>query len=254
MQSLLLAEDDPVAARFFQDALASMDYAWTWVTDGLDAWQRARTHAFDVLLLDLGLPGLPGDQVWTRVREDGQAASGRARAIAMSAELQADRRQQLLASGFAGVLHKPVSLSALQAALTGGRQEAGGLSVPCAWTAEPSGALPADWDDGVALEALGDAGNVHDLRQLLLRALPQQLAEVTAATTAGDSARARAVLHQMQSSSRFCGAARLAWAVTALGHALQQGADALPKLLALQAAGERLQRIGAAGDPVAPRR
>ena len=60
---VLLVEDDTMIAQGLQTALRQDGYAVDWICDGRAADEALRTSKFDVVLLDLGLPGLDGSEV-----------------------------------------------------------------------------------------------------------------------------------------------------------------------------------------------
>jgi DNA-binding response OmpR family regulator len=66
--SVLFVEDDPRLARLTAAYLESHGVRVTHVADGLAGLQRASTEHFDVVLLDLMLPGLDGREVCRRIR------------------------------------------------------------------------------------------------------------------------------------------------------------------------------------------
>lgn len=66
---ILLVEDDPKVARAIQLYLEAARYEAVWVADGREAVARAEAEAFDLVVLDLMLPGLDGYAVCRRLRE-----------------------------------------------------------------------------------------------------------------------------------------------------------------------------------------
>ena len=66
---ILVAEDDPLLADGLIRALRNTGYAADRVSDGHAAESALMTQSFDLLILDIGLPGLDGFQVLKRVRE-----------------------------------------------------------------------------------------------------------------------------------------------------------------------------------------
>lgn len=72
--NVLLVEDDTAAARFLSQALREAAYSVDVVTDGLSALGRGRSGGFDLILLDVMLPGIDGFEVCKRLRESGIAA------------------------------------------------------------------------------------------------------------------------------------------------------------------------------------
>ena len=65
---LLLVDDEPVVLRALRVALEAQDYLVSAVLTGEDALARISNGAFDLVLLDLGLPGVDGFEVIRRVR------------------------------------------------------------------------------------------------------------------------------------------------------------------------------------------
>jgi two-component system, OmpR family, copper resistance phosphate regulon response regulator CusR len=68
---ILVAEDEPRIAAFVEKGLAANGFAVTVVGDGLSARDYAMTGGFDLMVLDIGLPGLDGFAVLRSLREDG---------------------------------------------------------------------------------------------------------------------------------------------------------------------------------------
>jgi two-component system OmpR family response regulator/two-component system response regulator QseB len=68
---LLLVEDDPMIGESIEDGLRSESYAVDWVRDGRDAELALAGMAYDLMLLDLGLPGKRGMDVLRAARARG---------------------------------------------------------------------------------------------------------------------------------------------------------------------------------------
>jgi two-component system response regulator QseB len=65
---LLLVEDDRMIGESVQDVLRAEHFAVDWVQDGHLAWRAAQDQAYDLVLLDLGLPGKDGLDVLRDLR------------------------------------------------------------------------------------------------------------------------------------------------------------------------------------------
>lgn len=68
---LLLVEDEPSLARTLSDRLAAEGYEVVVAADGPSGEQSARDGGFDVVLLDVNLPGKNGFDVCRDLRRDG---------------------------------------------------------------------------------------------------------------------------------------------------------------------------------------
>lgn len=66
--SILVAEDETRIASFLEKGLRAAGFATHVVSDGREAVDAALTGRHDLLLLDVGLPGLDGFEVLQRVR------------------------------------------------------------------------------------------------------------------------------------------------------------------------------------------
>lgn len=68
---ILLIEDDSLLGQGLQASLQLEGYAVDWLQDGETAWAALRTDTFDLVVLDLGLPGVPGLELLQRLRKQG---------------------------------------------------------------------------------------------------------------------------------------------------------------------------------------
>jgi DNA-binding response OmpR family regulator len=68
---LLLVEDNVPLADELTAALGRQGYAVDWLSDGRDAVHQGASEPYDLIILDLGLPGLPGLSVLEKWRSGG---------------------------------------------------------------------------------------------------------------------------------------------------------------------------------------
>ena len=73
MTRVLIAEDEERIVSFLEKGLRASGYTTVAVGTGPDALALARDESFDLLLLDLGLPGLDGHDVLRAMRSRGEA-------------------------------------------------------------------------------------------------------------------------------------------------------------------------------------
>ena len=69
MSSILIVEDETRISNFVENGLRAAGYSSTVSANGLEAAQLALTGEFDLMLLDVGLPGIDGFEMLRRVRE-----------------------------------------------------------------------------------------------------------------------------------------------------------------------------------------
>lgn len=66
---VLLVDDDPLARQFYQDLLTEHGFQVTLAVDGEEALALAAQVSFDVVVLDIVMPGMSGLEVLARLRE-----------------------------------------------------------------------------------------------------------------------------------------------------------------------------------------
>jgi DNA-binding response OmpR family regulator len=71
MARILIAEDEPAIASFLERGLGAAGHSTMVVADGRQAAAIARDDAFDLMLLDLGLPSLDGLSALRQIRARG---------------------------------------------------------------------------------------------------------------------------------------------------------------------------------------
>ena len=63
MNKILIAEDEPAIANLIKTALDGPDYSCAWAADGITAADMLEQKPFDLVLLDIMLPGADGYEV-----------------------------------------------------------------------------------------------------------------------------------------------------------------------------------------------
>ena len=71
MSRILVAEDEPRIAAFLKKGLSANGFTVTVVPDGPGVYDHAVTGGFDLMVLDIGLPGMDGFDVLRRLRAAG---------------------------------------------------------------------------------------------------------------------------------------------------------------------------------------
>ena len=123
---VLLIEDDKMIGAAVQQALRDAAYAVDWVTDGETAIQAAENEAYEVALLDLGLPAADGREVLRRFRERGR----RLPVIIVTARDGVDDRIDGLDLGADDYLVKPFEIRELLARMRAVLRREGSGSPP----------------------------------------------------------------------------------------------------------------------------
>ena len=69
LPSILTIEDDPVLGAYVHEHLGRCGFQVTWCQNGQQGLQMARDQAFDVVLMDILLPGMDGLSILTHLRQ-----------------------------------------------------------------------------------------------------------------------------------------------------------------------------------------
>jgi len=108
---ILLVEDDELIATGLQVALERAHHIVDWVSDGIQGQARARSKNYDLVILDLGLPGRDGFDVLHSMRDSGSLVS----VLILSARDATPDRIRGLDLGADDYLTKPFELDELLA-------------------------------------------------------------------------------------------------------------------------------------------
>ena len=68
---ILVIEDDPVIGKAVQQGLSEAGHECVWVKDSSHGFEQALTQRFDVIILDLMIPGEPGMVLLANLRKEG---------------------------------------------------------------------------------------------------------------------------------------------------------------------------------------
>ena len=70
MKKILIVEDDILAAELERDYLEASDYEVELCSDGDEGYKKAKSGDYDLLLLDIMLPGMSGFEICRRIRRE----------------------------------------------------------------------------------------------------------------------------------------------------------------------------------------
>jgi two-component system, sensor histidine kinase len=125
--SILIIEDNLDACNTLKAFLDLEGHAVTATHDGANGLAAALSQEYDVLICDIGLPGLDGFDVIRQLRKSAHGAT--MFAVALSGYGQAEDRTSAIEAGFDHYCVKPVSPSALVSLIALKRPDSGGPKV-----------------------------------------------------------------------------------------------------------------------------
>ncbi len=227
---LLVAEDHAVNRQVLSALLDSMGHQAVFVTNGEEALAAVQQQRFDLVLMDLHMPGLDGIEATRRIRALAHRPAATVPIVALTADAFTDTRERCMVAGMNSFLSKPVSrdkLAALLRQLFGHTAEpdAGAETPPARGDLNDPGAVPLI--DSVAvgrvLQSLQPEVYAHVLEAYFDQA-PDTLARLRKAVRDAQPLDLRVHAHATRGAALNLGLAALA--ETAEG--LQNGAAHLP--------------------------
>ncbi|WP_354634643.1 response regulator [Planktothricoides raciborskii] len=103
MAKILIVDDSTLSRRIMRTILIAEGHHIIEATDGLVGIETYLMEQPDLVLLDMAMPGLPGDEVLEKILELNQSA----RVIIATADLQDLTKTKVLEAGAMGFVNKP---------------------------------------------------------------------------------------------------------------------------------------------------
>ena len=125
MYTILVVDDDVYIGDLLETVLTGAGYGVLRAYSGTEALMVLREHRPDLVLLDLMLPGLSGEEVLARIRE--------IPVIALSAKVGVQDKVDVLLGGAADYMTKPFDIPELLARIAVRLREKGGTGQRLQW-------------------------------------------------------------------------------------------------------------------------
>ena len=103
---ILLVEDDALSLKLMRDVLQAHGYAVAEAARGMDGLALARQEAPDLIVMDIGLPGMDGAEATRTLKAD--ASLGSIPVLAVSAYAMPGDEERMRAAGCDGFMTKPL--------------------------------------------------------------------------------------------------------------------------------------------------
>jgi CheY-like chemotaxis protein/HPt (histidine-containing phosphotransfer) domain-containing protein len=231
---VLLAEDNPVNQKLAVRLLESAGHSVTVAGNGRAALECFQASEFDLILMDVQMPGISGLECAARVRELERPTGKRIPILAITAHAMKGAQEQCIAAGMDGYLAKPFRSHELFRAIAE-------LAVP---TAQPSKMTSSQWDHAL----------MEELSAIFQETKPRMILEIESAIAAEDPEALRAAAHTLRGSLSVFDApagSALALRLERLAETgTTKGATSILKRLVheISAVGEVAARASAAGN------
>jgi CheY-like chemotaxis protein/HPt (histidine-containing phosphotransfer) domain-containing protein len=230
---ILVVDDIPVNQRLAVQLLKRLGYQAEVAASGEEAIRRVQQHPFDLIFMDVQMPGMDGHAT-TRAIRGLTDLPVRPWIIAMTAHARSEDRQASLAAGMDDFLSKPIAPADLAHAIDHYRPLPGGADAP--GETDPGGNGPDEEpiDPGAWQELrtmLGDEADdgLRELVDLFLEDALRLVSAVVVAQRNGDGPAMISAVHSLRSPGASLGASRLAELCSTIENTLRSPAAAWPQ-------------------------
>ena len=105
-KTILVVEDNERNMKLAVDLLELAGFRILKAFDGETALEILKAQQPDLVLLDIGLPGISGDEVYRQIRENPSMSS--MKIVAFTASVMRHEKEKMLQAGFDAFISKPI--------------------------------------------------------------------------------------------------------------------------------------------------
>jgi len=109
---VLVVDDNEANRELVSHLLKSLDLDLSFATGGEEAVQTAMVDVFDLILMDIRMPGMGGEAAMGQIRS-GAGPNADAPILAFTADVDGQATERLMGAGFDGHVHKPIDARGL---------------------------------------------------------------------------------------------------------------------------------------------
>lgn len=218
---ILLVEDNIIALRLVETIVAQAGCRHISATDGEQALDLAKTVDFELIITDIGLPGITGSELASQIRDWEKSENKKPiPIIGLTAHRLHDSESLCLQAGMDKVLSKPIYLDEMQKLMLqfikknirSDEMSANDYAVE---------KFPL-FEQAEAMKNIGDSTVLKDLLLLMInQAIPEDMASTIEAYRNKDWRQVKDLAHKMKSGALYCGTTRMQYACQYLEHNLQ---------------------------------
>lgn len=231
---VLAVDDNPANLKLIITLLESIGIQVDGARNGEDAVEAVRHNQYDLIFMDIQMPGMDGKQATRRIRQM-EPAQARVPIIALTAHALAEERQSMLDSGMDDYLTKPVDEDQLHRTLfkwtgtalnyedTQSVAAPADKEAPASLDMEKLHGLPVvDFVSGLE-KASGKLGLARDMFTMLMDSLEKDQRRMNALYQQGDYKALLEDVHRLHGATHYCGVPRIQMTAMYTESLLKQG-------------------------------
>jgi PAS domain S-box-containing protein len=241
---ILVAEDNPVNQEVALGILRNLGLRAEAVGNGAEAVEALGTLPYDLVLMDMHMPGMDGLEATRMIRyPQSSVRNHKVPIIAMTANAMQGDRARCLEAGMDGYVSKPVSPQTLIEAINrclSSEQTSEGASPPLAAAAEvnvPASTMPVFDRPGMLARLMGNEEIVRNVIAQFVKSTPEQIGLLRTSLESEDIATVVLQAHSIRGAASCVGGEQLQCAALAMEEAARAGdmaaaVELLPELIA----------------------
>ncbi len=231
LKKALLIEDDAIARRTAQYMLESAGFEVQAVASGEDGFTLANTETFDLVITDIGLPGIDGNELALLIRNrEKKSKKPPLPIIGLSAHVESSYQKEALDAGMDLLLQKPLNdakIASFMHLFSGEAKELASDTKDKTETTSSSLGLDLPntedelfelakfpiLDEKLGVEITGSNEFFREMLSVLIReSIPIELANLEQAYQDNDWNAVQSMAHKLKSSALYCGTVRMRYA------------------------------------------
>lgn len=217
---ILLVEDNIIALRLVETIVTQAGYRFISAVGGEEALDLAKAMTFDLIITDIGLPGISGAELTYLIRDwETKSNKNPVPIIGLTAHLLGESETKCLQAGMNKVLSKPIYLNEMQALVkefvkkSSDKRTVLGKDLP--ESEEQLFALDQYplLDLEVGIKNMGDKVVLNELLRLLVdEAIPEDSMAIQKAYEGKNWQLIEDLAHKMKSGALYCGTIKMQYA------------------------------------------
>lgn len=209
---VLCVDDNPANLLLLETLLTDMGGKVVAASSGPEALEAVKHNAFDLVFMDVQMPGMDGRQTTEAIRHwESDSGQSPMPIVALTAHALSNEKRSLLQGGLDDYLTKPISERQLAQVIlkwTGLPLARSFLAAPAELPRPESTLKVLDREEGLRLAA-GKADLAADMLSMLLASLEDDRQVIRAARQANDRQAMIDRIHRLHGATRYCGVPQL---------------------------------------------
>jgi two-component system sensor histidine kinase/response regulator len=195
---ILVAEDSPVNVKLVVRLLEKRGHTAVTVGNGKEALEAYEKDKFDVILMDIQMPGMDGFEATAAIREKEKTTGTHVPIVAMTAHAMKGDRDRCLEAGMDKYVSKPIRagemFETIESVVAGGKSGHGIASVM-----KGRGDDVISWDEAVK-QMEGDVDLLKEIAEMFLEESPVLMDRMRQAAAEGDCKKLERAAHTIKGS------------------------------------------------------